>query len=109
MGVEEEAESILRLRPRHQHNGHAVSLADHCSALSALCLCGSSFLHDGQRLEHIQAYNGFYGNPIYRWKKNQLEIFLRPYGFGSWGVGSVGFGNKMMVSNRPNSLYGGYT
>ena len=42
-------------------------------------------------------------------KKNQLEIFLRPYGFGSWGVGSVGFGNKMMVSNRPNSLYGGYT
>ena len=59
--------------------------------------------------EHIQAYNGFYGNPIYRWKKNQLEIFLRPYGFGSWGVGSVGFGNKMMVSNRPNSLYGGYT
>ena len=61
--------------------------------------------------EHIQAYNGFYGNPIYRWekKKKQLEIFLRPYGFGSWGVGSVGFGNKMMVSNRPNSLYGGYT
>merc|ERR1712088_724644 len=48
--VEEEAESILRLRPRHQHNGHAVSLADHCSALSPLCLCGSSFLHDGQRL-----------------------------------------------------------
>ena len=124
--VEEEAESILRLRPRHHHNGHAVSLADHCkylailrlkcfiwnqwlvahivvkaniqyispliisksladlfgckqdqltsrlwfhhqqrtgnlnwkcqkdfysgSTLSALCLCGSSFLHDGQRL-----------------------------------------------------------
>merc|ERR1712186_114964 len=48
--VEEEAESILRLRPRHQHNGHAVSLADHCSTLSPLCLCGSSFLHDGQRL-----------------------------------------------------------
>ena len=36
--VEEEAESILRLRPRHQHNGHAVSLADHCKYLAILRL-----------------------------------------------------------------------
>jgi len=48
--------------------------------------------------EHIHAFNGFYGNPIYR-----------PYGFGSWGVGSAGFGKKMMVVSRPNSFYGGYS
>merc|ERR1712061_58917 len=107
--VEEEAESILRHRPRHQHNGHAVSLADHCSALSPLCLCGSSFLHDGQRLGAHSGLQWVLRQPNLQVEKNQLEIFLRPYGFGSWGVGSVGFGNKMMVSNRPNSLYGGYT
>ena len=35
--------------------------------------------------------------------------FFRPYGFGSWGVGSAGFGKKMTVASRPNSLYGGYS
>eukprot|EP00091_Calanus_sinicus_P010941 TRINITY_DN25013_c0_g1_i1.p1 TRINITY_DN25013_c0_g1~~TRINITY_DN25013_c0_g1_i1.p1 ORF type:complete len:113 (-),score=29.37 TRINITY_DN25013_c0_g1_i1:202-498(-) len=45
--------------------------------------------------ESIQAYHGFYGNPIYR-----------PYGFGSWGWGSEGFGYNTIVS-RPN-VYGGY-
>merc|ERR1712184_135243 len=94
--VEKEAESILR--PRHQHNGHAVSLLI-IVLLCLLSVCvGAPFSTMDSDSEHIQAYNGFYGNPIYR-----------PYGFGSWGVGSVGFGNKMMVSNRPNSLYGGYT
>merc|ERR1711936_713807 len=62
--------------------------------LCLLSLCvGAPFSTMDSDSEHIQAYNGFYGNPIYRWKKTQLEIFLRPYGFGSWGVGSVGFGN----------------
>ena len=38
-----------------------------------------------------------------------FEFLLRPYGFASWGVGSAGFGKKMMVASRPNSFYGGYS
>merc|ERR1712072_843495 len=71
-------------RPRH---GPILFPSD------SACLPGP--LSDGDA-ESIQAFYGFYGNPIYR-----------PYGFGAWGVGSSGFGYNTMVSS-PNSLYGGY-
>merc|ERR1712038_2008551 len=96
--VEEEAESILVFDPVF----NTMDMPSPLLIIVLLCLLsvcvGAPFSTMDSDSEHIQAYNGFYGNPIYR-----------PYGFGSWGVGSVGFGNKMMVSNRPNSLYGGYT
>jgi len=60
-----------------------------------VCVCLAAPLSDGDA-ESIQAFYGFYGNPIYR-----------PYGFGAWGVGSKGFGYNPMVSS-PNSFYGGY-
>merc|ERR1711913_82108 len=46
--------------------------------------------------EPITALNGFYGNPLYR-----------PYGFGSWGVGSTGFMKNSVLVTGPN-FYGGY-
>merc|ERR1712098_957416 len=52
-------------------------------------------LADGDA-EPIYAMNGFYGNPLYR-----------PYGFGSWGWGSAGYGlNRVVV--KGNNIYGGY-
>jgi len=46
--------------------------------------------------ESIAAFYGFYGSPIYR-----------PYGFGSWGYGSAGFGVGETYVASPN-IYGGY-
>ena len=98
-------------------------------SLVSICLSAPFSTMDSDA-EHIHAYNGFYGNPIYRWriinnvcKKEVLnyceipvEIFskwylnyFRPYGFGSWGFGSSGFGKKMLAASRPNSFYGGYS
>merc|ERR1712098_61056 len=69
------------------------------TVLTILCMvsppCLPSPLSDGHG-ESIQAFYGFYGNPLYR-----------PYGFGSWGFGSEGFGLRSIVS-QPNSVYGGY-
>ena len=72
-------------------------------------------LSDGDA-ESIQAFYGFYGNPIYRCKSfmDMTKVvtltktdFFRPYGFGSWGFGSSGFGYNQMVLG-PNAHYGGY-
>merc|ERR1712212_342528 len=53
-----------------------------------------SALSDGDG-ESIQAFQGFYGNPLYR-----------PYGFGAWGWGSEGFGYNTLVTKQ--NVYGGY-
>ena len=93
-----------------------INFIFHAQALLAclVCVCLPAPLSDGDA-ESIQAFYGFYGNPIYR-LENILEFlwnlflpssFFRPYGFGAWGVGSTGFGYNTMVSS-PNSLYGGY-
>merc|ERR1712008_203003 len=49
---------------------HTIAFA--CIMLVTTCLAAP--LSEGNS-ESIQAYYGFYGNPIYR-----------PYGFGSWGL-----------------------
>merc|ERR1712198_149973 len=54
-----------------------------------------SAMSDGDA-ESIHAFYGFYGSPIYR-----------PYGFGSWGYGSAGFGLHPTYVASPN-IYGGY-
>merc|ERR1712106_893935 len=46
--------------------------------------------------ESINAMNGFYGNPIYR-----------PYGVGSWGYGSDGYGLHTNTLYGPHA-YGGF-